>query len=72
VSIGSDLAGLRHAGSDTLDLGEFVCNDLVSLRPTVVDLADLVIARDGTCTFPRSGLRCGWPTRRQRASTAPT
>jgi hypothetical protein len=72
VSIGSDLAGLRHAGSDTLDLGEFVCNDLVSLRPTAVDLADLVIARDGTCTFPRSGLRCGWPTRRQRASTAPT
>jgi hypothetical protein len=41
VSIGSDLAGLRHAGSDALDLGEFVCNDLVSVRPTVAGLAQL-------------------------------
>jgi hypothetical protein len=41
VSIGSDLVGLRHAGSGVLDLGEYVCNDLVSVRPTVVGLARL-------------------------------
>src|SRR6266571_3838075 len=41
VSIGSDLVGLRHAGGGVLDLGEFVCNDLVSVRPTVVALAQL-------------------------------
>jgi hypothetical protein len=38
VWIGSDLAGLQHAGSGALDLGEFVCSDLVSVRPTVVAL----------------------------------
>jgi hypothetical protein len=38
VWIGSDLAGLQHAGSGVLDLGEFVCSDLVSVRPTVVAL----------------------------------
>jgi len=41
VSIGSDLARLQHAGSGVLDLGEYVCNDLVSVRPTVVALAEL-------------------------------
>src|ERR1700693_2865995 len=41
VSVGSELAGLRHAGGGALDLGEFVCNDLVSVRPTVVGLAQL-------------------------------
>jgi len=41
VSIGSDLVGLRHAGTGVLDLGEYVCNDLVSVRPTVVALAQL-------------------------------
>jgi hypothetical protein len=38
VWIGSDLAGLQHAGSGVLDLGEFVCSDLASVRPTVVAL----------------------------------
>jgi hypothetical protein len=38
VWIGSDLAGLQHAGTGVLDLGEYVCNDLVSVRPTVVAL----------------------------------
>jgi hypothetical protein len=41
VSIGSDLAGLQHAGSGVLDLGQYVCNDLASVRPTVVGLAQL-------------------------------
>jgi hypothetical protein len=41
VSIGSDLVGLQHAGSGALDLGEYVCNDLASVRPTVVGLARL-------------------------------
>jgi len=41
VSIGSDLVGLRHAGPGALDLGEYVCNDLASVRPTVVALAQL-------------------------------
>jgi hypothetical protein len=41
VWIGSDLAGLQHAGSGVLDLGEYVCNDLASVRPTVVGLAQL-------------------------------
>src|SRR2546427_248748 len=41
VWIGSDLTGLRQAGSGVLDLGEFVCNDLASVRPTVVGLAQL-------------------------------
>ena len=41
VWIGSDLAGLRHAGSGVLDLGEFVCSDLAAVRPTVVALAEL-------------------------------
>jgi hypothetical protein len=41
VSIGSDLVGLRHAGTGVLDLGEYVCNDLASVRPTVVGLARL-------------------------------
>src|SRR5438477_4168245 len=41
VWIGSDLVGLRHAGTGALDLGEFVCNDLVSVRPTVAALAEL-------------------------------
>jgi hypothetical protein len=38
VWIGSDLARLQHAGSGVLDLGEYVCSDLVSVRPTVVAL----------------------------------
>jgi len=41
VWIGSDLTGLRHAGTGVMDLGEFVCNDLASVRPTVVALAEL-------------------------------
>src|SRR5213080_3268369 len=41
VWIGSDLAGLRHAGSGVLDLGEYVCNELASVRPTVVALVEL-------------------------------
>jgi hypothetical protein len=41
VSIGSDLVGLLFASGDALDLGEYVCNDLVSVRPTVVGLAQL-------------------------------
>src|SRR5438876_638355 len=41
VWIGSDLTGLRHAGTGVLDLGEFVCNELASVRPTVVALAEL-------------------------------
>jgi hypothetical protein len=42
VSIGSDLAGLQHAGNGgVMDLGEFVRNELVSVRPTVVALAQL-------------------------------
>jgi len=41
VWIGSDLAGLQHAGTGVLDLGEYVCSDLVSVRPTVVALAEL-------------------------------
>jgi len=35
------LAGLQHAGSGVLDLGEYVCNELASVRPTVVALAEL-------------------------------
>jgi hypothetical protein len=38
VWVGSDLAGLRHAGTGVLDLGEYVCRHLVSVRPTVVAL----------------------------------
>src|SRR5437870_5932587 len=41
VWIGSDLAGLRHAGTGALDLGEYVCNELASVRPTVVALVEL-------------------------------
>src|SRR2546430_7949012 len=41
VWIGSDLAGLRHAGTGVMDLGEFVCNGLASVRPAVVGLAEL-------------------------------
>src|SRR6059058_3461020 len=41
VWIGSDLAGLRQADSGVMDLGEFVCNDLAAVRPTVVALARL-------------------------------
>ena len=41
VWIGSDLAGLRHAGTGVLDLGEYVCSELASVRPTVVGLARL-------------------------------
>ena len=41
VWLGSDLVGLQHAGTEALDLGEFVCNDLASVRPTVVGLAQL-------------------------------
>jgi hypothetical protein len=41
VSIGSDLAGLRHAGTGVLDLGDYVCNDLVAVRSTVVGLVEL-------------------------------
>src|SRR5437870_7533982 len=41
VWIGSDLTGLQQAGSEVMDLGEFVCNDLASVRPTVVGLARL-------------------------------
>src|SRR5436309_2836444 len=41
VWIGSDLTGLRQAGSGVLDLGEFVCNELASVRPTVVGLVQL-------------------------------
>jgi hypothetical protein len=41
VSIGSDLVGLRFAGAGALDLGNYVCNELVSVRPTVVGLAEL-------------------------------
>jgi hypothetical protein len=41
VSIGSDLVDLRFAGGDALDLGQYVCNDLASVRPTVVGLAQL-------------------------------
>ena len=35
VWIGSGLAGLQHAGTAVLDLGEYVCSDLASVRPTV-------------------------------------
>jgi hypothetical protein len=41
VWIGSDLAGVRHAGTGVLDLGEYVCNDLAAVRPTVVALVEL-------------------------------
>jgi hypothetical protein len=41
VWLGSDLVGVQHAGSGVLDLGEFVCNDLASVRPTVVGLVEL-------------------------------
>src|SRR5437016_825361 len=41
VWIGSDLTGLQHADTGVMDLGEFVCNDLASVRPTVVGLAQL-------------------------------
>src|SRR5438445_9345203 len=41
VWIGSDLTGLRHTGTGVMDLGEFVCSDLASVRPTVVALAEL-------------------------------
>src|SRR3989442_7679850 len=41
VWIGSDLTGLRQARTGGMDLGEFVCNDLAAVRPTVVALAEL-------------------------------
>jgi hypothetical protein len=41
VSIGSDLVGLEFARGEALDLGDYVCNDLVAVRPSVVGLADL-------------------------------
>jgi hypothetical protein len=41
VSIGSDLVGLQFARGEALDLGDYVCNDLVAVRPTVVGLAEL-------------------------------
>jgi len=41
VSIGSDLAGVRFPGGWALDLGDYVCNDLASVRPSVVGLAEL-------------------------------
>jgi len=55
VWLGSDLAGLQHAGSGVLDLREYVCNDLVSVRPTVVVLAEL-----GSTTSARSHRSSGW------------
>jgi hypothetical protein len=41
VSIGADLVGVRFPGCGALDLGNYVCNDLVSVRPTAVGLAEL-------------------------------
>jgi hypothetical protein len=50
VSIGSDLAGLRLAGGGVLDLGKYVCNDLASVRPTVVGLSELGSTDFGSLT----------------------
>jgi hypothetical protein len=41
VSIGSGLVGVQHAGSGVSDLGEFVCNELAAVRPTMAGLAQL-------------------------------